>query len=179
MDARNIISTLPPSTEIVRMPYFTSFKTRLWEIVLVGDEAGITNLHMVTGQGKRAFTLDSEWLRSDVFFVDAKRQLREYFDGMRSTFDIPLNPQGTEFRKQVWKALRSIPYGETRSYGDIARSIGNPGAARAVGVANSKNPIPVIIPCHRVLGSSGSLTGFAYGVEAKKTLLDLEKSSTP
>ncbi len=163
---------------MINTPYFTSFKTRLWEIILVGDEAGITNLHMLTGKG-RAFAVGTAWSRNDAFFAETKKQLREYFDGICRTFDIPLLPRGTDFQKKVWEALRSIPYGETRTYGDVARSMGNPGAARAVGMANSKNPIPIIIPCHRVIGSSGRLTGFAHGLNAKKALLDLETSSTP
>lgn len=172
-------TTEPLPTKTTNMPSFTSFRTRLWEIILVGDEAGITNLHMVTGKGRRAFAVDGAWSRDDTFFAEAEKQLREYFDGIRRAFDIPLHPRGTAFQKTVWETLRSIPYGETRTYGEVARSMGNPDAARAVGMASSKNPIPVIIPCHRVIGSSGSLTGFAHGLDAKKALLDLETSSTP
>lgn len=102
-------------------------------------------------------------------------ELREYFAGKRKKFTIKLDPNGTDFQKKSWKFLQSIPYGETRSYGEQAAGIGNKKGCRAVGGANGKNPIPIIIPCHRVIGSNGTLTGFASGVEIKKTLLDLEQ----
>lgn len=105
----------------------------------------------------------------------AGTELMEYFQGKRKEFTLPLSPRGTEFQKKVWEALRSIPYGETRSYGEIAAQVGNPRAARAVGGANNKNPIMIFIPCHRVVGADGSLTGFACGLEAKKYMLDLER----
>lgn len=105
---------------------------------------------------------------------DTEKQLNEYFAGARRRFDLPLDFQGTEFQKQVWQALLDIPYGETRSYGQIAQSIGNPKSVRAVGAANGKNPISIIAPCHRVIGASGALTGFAGGLEAKALLLSLE-----
>ena len=107
--------------------------------------------------------------------IKAVQELREYFDGKRREFDIPLAPEGTEFQKKVWRELQAIPYGETRSYGEIAKAVGSPRASRAVGMANNKNPIPILIPCHRVIGADGSLTGYAGGMEAKKLLLDLEK----
>lgn len=102
-------------------------------------------------------------------------EIEEYLDGKRKTFDIPTNPKGTVFQKKVWEELKKIPYGKTASYGEIAEKIGNPKAQRAVGSANNKNPVPIIIPCHRVIGKNGSLTGYAYGLNVKKTLLDLEK----
>jgi len=107
----------------------------------------------------------------------AAAQLEEYFAGRRVKFDLPLAPAGTEFQRSVWKALQTIPSGETRSYGEIAARIGNPKASRAVGMANNRNPIAIVIPCHRVIGSDGSLTGYAGGLESKRYLLDLEKSS--
>jgi len=106
---------------------------------------------------------------------EAIRQLREYFDGKRSAFDLPLAPKGTDFQRAVWAALRAIPPGQTRSYGEIAAQIGNPKAQRAVGMANNRNPLAIFIPCHRVLGANGSLTGFAGGLAVKQYLLDLEK----
>ncbi|MGD9567719.1 MAG: methylated-DNA--[protein]-cysteine S-methyltransferase [Sedimentibacter sp.] len=106
---------------------------------------------------------------------EAARQLQEYLDGNRTSFELPLNPQGTEFQKNVWKALCQIPYGETRSYKQVAEAIGNPKAPRAVGMANNKNPIMIIIPCHRVIGSNGSLIGYAGGLHIKERLLALEK----
>lgn len=103
-------------------------------------------------------------------------QLHEYFAGRRREFDLPLAPRGTEFQRLVWKALRAIPYGETRSYGQIAWAIGRPRACRAVGLANNRNPIAIIVPCHRVIGSNGSLTGYAAGLPVKAALLALEKT---
>ena len=106
----------------------------------------------------------------------AAAQLREYFDGKRKTFDLPLAPRGTEFQLTVWKALQAIPYGKTCSYGQLADKIGNPKACRAVGMANNRNPITIIIPCHRVIGSNGNLTGYAGGLDLKDKLIMLEKS---
>jgi methylated-DNA-[protein]-cysteine S-methyltransferase len=105
---------------------------------------------------------------------EAIRQLREYFAGRRTEFDLPLEPEGTAFQKSVWRGLQQIPYGETISYGELARWVGNPKASRAVGAANGKNPIPIVIPCHRVIGANGTLTGFGGGLPIKQTLLDLE-----
>jgi len=109
--------------------------------------------------------------------VAATAQLRGYFAGERTTFDLPLDWRGTEFQKRVWAALLTIPYGETRSYGAIARAIGRPGAARAVGAANGRNPLSIVAPCHRVVGGDGQLTGFAGGLAAKALLLALERRS--
>lgn len=108
--------------------------------------------------------------------LQTEMQLAEYFNGERKTFSIPLEPIGTEFQQQVWRALRAIPFGETKSYIEIAKQIGNPNASRAVGAANGKNPIAIVVPCHRVIGASGKLTGFAGGLEAKAFLLALEQS---
>jgi methylated-DNA-[protein]-cysteine S-methyltransferase len=108
--------------------------------------------------------------------LEAERQLGEYFEGTRSTFDLTLDFVGTEFQKKVWRALLTIPFGETRSYGQIAAQVGSPGAARAVGAANGKNPISIVAPCHRVVGSTGELTGFGGGLPAKATLLALESA---
>ena len=105
------------------------------------------------------------------------KEFEEYFKGKRRTFDVPIDPDGTPFQKSVWKALLAIPYGETRSYKDIAEAIGNPKAARAVGMANNRNPIPIIIPCHRVIGADGSLVGYGGGLGIKKFLLTLEKKN--
>ena len=112
--------------------------------------------------------------RATPFLKSAARQLREYFSGQRQQFDLPLAPGGTAFQRQVWTALTRIPYGEVASYGDIARDIGKPSAARAVGAANGRNPLPIIVPCHRIIGSNGKLTGFAGGLQAKRALLTLE-----
>lgn len=108
----------------------------------------------------------------------AYSQLCEYFEGKRKTFDLPLSLQGTVFKKKVWQALLTIPYGQTRSYKQIAAGIGNDKAARAVGMANNKNPLPVLIPCHRVIGADGSMVGFGGGLNIKEKLLELEKRNT-
>ena len=106
--------------------------------------------------------------------LETERQLMEYFAGRRTEFELPLEPCGTEFQVKVWRALREVPFGETRSYLDLARAVGSSKASRAVGVANGKNPLSIIVPCHRVVGSDGSLTGFAGGLETKAKLLALE-----
>jgi len=107
----------------------------------------------------------------------AAREMREYFEGKRSTFSFPMNPEGTEFQKNVWKELLNIPYGETRTYGEIARKIGNPNGARAVGGACNRNPLWIAVPCHRVIGSTGALTGYALGTGMKQALLLLEQKN--
>jgi methylated-DNA-[protein]-cysteine S-methyltransferase len=106
--------------------------------------------------------------------LETERQLSEYFAGRRTQFDLPLEPLGTEFQKKVWRALKKIPFGETRTYLDLAKGIGSPKGSRAVGAANGKNPLSIVVPCHRVLGAGGSLTGFAGGLRAKAALLSLE-----
>jgi methylated-DNA-[protein]-cysteine S-methyltransferase len=106
--------------------------------------------------------------------IATERQLSEYFAGERTEFDLPLQPEGTEFQKKVWRALREIPFGKTKSYLDLSRTIGSPNASRAVGAANGKNPLSIVVPCHRVVGSDGKLTGFAGGIETKAALLALE-----
>lgn len=111
-------------------------------------------------------------------FDDLRRQLGEYFSGHRTCFELPLAPRGEEFQRRVWKLLEEIPYGETRSYGDLARQLGDPALAQAVGAANGRNPISVVVPCHRVVGADGSLTGYAGGLDRKRFLLDLEEPAT-
>jgi methylated-DNA-[protein]-cysteine S-methyltransferase len=110
--------------------------------------------------------------------LETERQLTEYFSGGRTEFDLPLQPEGSEFQKRVWQALREIPFGQTRSYLELAKALGSSKAARAVGAANSKNPLSIIVPCHRVVGADGSLTGFAGGIETKAALLALETRAT-
>ena len=109
----------------------------------------------------------------------AEEQILEYFNGQRQVFDLPLSPVGTEFQRKVWKALLDIPWGQTESYGALARRIGCPGGARAVGLANRNNPLPILIPCHRVVGAKGNLTGYAGGLELKQALLQLEHEKNP
>ncbi len=118
---------------------------------------------------------EADWQESSRGPVaQAARQLREYFAGSRTDFDLPLAPEGTEFQRNVWQRLQEIPYGETISYGELARRVGNPKASRAVGAANGQNPIPIVIPCHRVIGANGKLTGFGGGLPTKEALLALE-----
>ncbi|KAA1188821.1 methylated-DNA--[protein]-cysteine S-methyltransferase [Pseudohalioglobus sediminis] len=132
-----------------------------------------TSLAAIEFENLQAERADSSE-RADAVLTECARQLDAYFSGNRRDFALPLAPGGTAFQQQVWRALADIPYGELRSYRDIARVIGRPKAMRAVGAANGRNPIPIVVPCHRVIGSNGSLTGFAGGLEAKRVLLALE-----
>lgn len=157
------------------MKYYTKFASKFGEITLIGDENGINRLHWESDEVKRPLEISPDWERNDEFFAEARKQLQEYFAGERKTFDLKLNPQGTDFQKRVWSALSEIPYSELRSYQDIAIAIGNKKACRAVGMANSKNPIPIIVPCHRVIGKSGKLIGFAIGLKTKQSLIQLER----
>jgi methylated-DNA-[protein]-cysteine S-methyltransferase len=117
----------------------------------------------------------AKWKQSGAGVVgETMRQLKQYFAGKRDTFDLPVEPQGTEFQRTVWRSLQDIAYGETISYGELARRVGNPQASRAVGAANGQNPIPIVIPCHRVIGANGKLTGFGGGLPTKQALLALE-----
>lgn len=142
-------------------------------LTVVGDGGAIVGLFMDGGR----HLPDPDWFgaRDDAGFDEAARQLDEYFAGRRTDFDLPLRPSGTPFQRQVWAALREIPYAWTISYGELARRIGQPHASRAVGLANGRNPISVIVPCHRVIGANGALTGYGGGLERKRHLLALEE----
>lgn len=144
-------------------------------LTLAGRGSVLTNLRMVdqTYEPSRA-----DWSPDPGAFGAAVDQLDAYFAGELTDFDVELDLQGTEFQRRVWKALLTIPFGETRSYGEIAEQIGAPGAARAVGLANGHNPIAIVVPCHRVIGANGSLTGFGGGLDRKRTLLELEYQRT-
>ena len=143
-------------------------------LTLVGSDAGLAGILWPKERaGRVRLPLDREDPRHPVL-VDAERQLKEYFAGRRRTFSLTLDFAGTAFQKEVWNALLTIPFGETRSYGEIARQIGRPSAARAVGAANGRNPVSIVAPCHRVVGATGTLTGFAGGLEVKARLLALE-----
>jgi methylated-DNA-[protein]-cysteine S-methyltransferase len=146
--------------------------TPLGDVVLRGDEHGLTGL---------AFAADGPLpiRRGEPRLAAAADQVREYFAGQRTTFDLPLRLEGTDFDRAVWAAVAQIGYGETATYGELAARIGHPGAARAVGAANGRNPIALIVPCHRVIGAGGALTGYAYGVERKRALLELEARREP
>ncbi|KAA1250433.1 methylated-DNA--[protein]-cysteine S-methyltransferase [Mycobacterium simiae] len=141
-------------------------------LTLAGCGARLTNLRMVDQTYEPSRT---SWSPDDEAFAGAVDQLQAYFAGERTEFQIELDLQGTEFQQRVWQALLTIPYGETRSYGEIAEQIGAPGAARAVGLANGHNPIAIIVPCHRVIGANGKLTGYGGGIDRKQALLELEK----
>lgn len=142
-------------------------------LTLAGRDGRLMHLRMVdqTYEPSR-----DGWEVDDSAFPDAVEQLAEYFAGERTVFDLELHMVGTAFQQRVWAALQAIPYGETCTYGDIAREIGSPGAFRAVGLANGHNPIGIVVPCHRVIGANGSLTGYGGGLDRKKALLELEKS---
>lgn len=146
--------------------FYYTFVSNVGEITVTSDENYIKAVHFGRSEYKTKLT---------PLISEAVNQLREYFKGDRKIFTVPLNPDGTDFQQKVWKALTEIPYGQTISYGEIAEKIGKPRGARAVGNANNKNPIAIMIPCHRVIGANGSLTGYAAGLNIKKQLLSLEK----
>lgn len=142
-------------------------------LTLVGDDDGLCGVYM---EAQRHRPGDAEFgARVDTGFDDVIAQLDAYFAGKRTEFDLSLAPSGTSFQQQVWAALRDIPYGETVSYGELARRIGKPSASRAVGLANGRNPLSIVVPCHRVVGSGGDLTGYGGGIERKRYLLDHER----
>jgi len=154
---------------------YTSIDSPIGELLLLGNGQTLHGLSMQGG--RKPIAIAPDWERSDEPFAGVIAQLREYFDGERTDFDLDLELDGTEFQLRVWNALRDIPYGETISYGELARRIDQPTAARGVGMANGANPIAVIVPCHRVIGADGSLTGYGGGMERKRLLLDLERGA--
>jgi methylated-DNA-[protein]-cysteine S-methyltransferase len=151
---------------------YTKIESPVGKLLLGADAQGLRVVSFESS--KRATPVQPEWNEDKAPFAEVIRQLQAYFDGELREFDLPLAPKGTEFQLRVWQSLRAIPYGETLSYAQLAQKIGNPKAVRAVGLANGSNPIPIIIPCHRVIGSDGSLTGFGGGLPTKKKLLALE-----
>jgi len=151
---------------------YTMMKSPIGPLMLAGDEHGLRLVHFMTG--RRPKSPQRDWTEDKTPFKEVVRQLGAYFDGKLKDFDLPLILDGSAFQLLVWNNLRKIPYGETISYGQLAKRIGSPDAARAVGLANGSNPIPIIIPCHRVIGSNGDLTGFGGGLPLKKKLLALE-----
>lgn len=153
--------------------FYDTMDCPLGELLLVGDGRVLTGLYMLPGH-RRAPSVASHWRRERGPFERAHSQLSAYFAGELREFDLPLAPAGTPFQLAVWSALRAIPYGETASYGQLAAAVGRPAAARAVGAANGRNPLAIVVPCHRVIGAAGALTGYAGGVERKRALLELE-----
>jgi len=150
---------------------FTVMTSPVGPLTLLADDEALIGLHFDSDPAGQP---QPDWVRDDNRFRQAVAQLDEYFAGRRRTFDLPLAPRGTQFRKLVWRALRAIPYGQTATYGEIARAIGQPQASRAIGGANHHNPLAIVIPCHRVIGADGSMTGYGGGLERKRMLLDLE-----
>ncbi|MDD3317488.1 MAG: methylated-DNA--[protein]-cysteine S-methyltransferase [Methanosarcina sp.] len=154
--------------------YYDIIESPIGPILVAGNKEGLK--HLIFLKGKKKVGIPEGWIKNKEFFKEAARQLEAYFSGKLEFFDLKLAPEGTDFQKLVWKALCEIPYGETRSYKEIAVSVGKPRAYRAVGLANNWNPVAIIIPCHRVIGSDGKLTGYASGLDIKEFLLRLESS---
>ncbi|MGC3980574.1 MAG: methylated-DNA--[protein]-cysteine S-methyltransferase [Steroidobacteraceae bacterium] len=167
---------MSPGKRKTRKSYFyKTFGSPVGRLKLVASDAGLGAILWENDRPERVpLDLIAEDQKHPVL-LETEKQLQEYFAGQRTSFDLPLDFVGTDFQKQVWSALLQIPFGETRSYAQIARQLGNPNAMRAVGAANGRNPISIIAPCHRVIGANGDLTGFAGGLEVKKYLLALEQ----
>ena len=156
---------------------YTTSDSPIGQLLLVGDRHALHRLQMQ--DGPRPLRVDPRWRRDEGAFGLTRRQLEQYFTGRRRRFELRLAPSGSPFELTVWRALQDIPYGETTTYGEIAARLGRPHAARAVGLANARNPISVIVPCHRVIGANGSLTGYGGGLERKRLLLELESGLLP
>ena len=152
--------------------WYTTIASPIGELLLKSDGESVSGLYM--HKHKRGATPTREWKRDDAALKQSSAQLRAYFAGELREFELPLAPEGTPFQQRVWRALCDIPFGETISYGELARRIGQPTASRAVGLANGRNPISIVVPCHRVIGADGSLTGYAGGLARKDALLRLE-----
>lgn len=154
---------------------YAYFDSPIGPLLIAGDADAITRISFPDKDGNPTLP-EAGWMESAKGPVgEAILQLREYFAGRRREFDLPLAPEGTEFQKSVWRRLREIPYGVTISYGELARRVGNPKASRAVGAANGKNPLPIVVPCHRVIGADGKLVGFGGGLPVKQRLLEIER----
>lgn len=153
------------------------YKTQVGRFLIVEEDGAVTKVELHVEEERSKEEILSHYQEEETTLMkDASIQLAQYLEGSRKTFDININPKGTQFQKKVWEALRAIPYGETRTYKEIAIEVGNPKASRAVGMANNKNPIICIIPCHRVIGSNGKLVGFACGLDVKERLLGIESN---
>ena len=152
--------------------YYCYLATPIGELLLAGDDDALCLVGFPEGSMRK--DPEPDWIYNEKPFAAARQQLTEYFAGARREFDLPLKLSGTEFQMSVLRALQQIPYGETTSYAEIAERVGRPRAVRAVGAANGRNPIPIIVPCHRVIGSHGELTGFGGGLDTKEALLRLE-----
>ncbi|MEY4718518.1 MAG: hypothetical protein RL563_1136 [Pseudomonadota bacterium] len=157
---------------------FTAFQSPVGELKLVASDQGLMAILWANDNPNRVPLGSMKRDDANPVLIQTRLQLEQYFAGKRQRFVLPLNFVGTDFQKQVWQSLLTIPFGETRSYGQIALQIGKPKAARAVGTANGRNPISIVIPCHRVIGSNGELTGFAGGLKAKAYLIEIENPET-
>ncbi len=153
---------------------YASMESPVGELLIVGDGEAVREIRFGKGE-RRSAGVEDGWRSGGAVVEEAKKQLDEYFEGRRRAFDLPLAPSGTRFQLRAWRALQEIPYGATRSYGEQARAMGQPQAVRAVGAANGRNPISIVVPCHRVIGGDGTLTGYAGGLHIKEFLLDLER----
>ncbi len=158
---------------LMRPVTFTRMESPIGTLTLAAGDSGLRQINFP--HNGRPAPLGPDWQEDSPAFAEVLRQLRAYFAGELENFNLPLAPEGTAFQKKVWDQLCQIPYGETISYGALAKRIGNPNASRAVGLANGSNPIPIVIPCHRVIGSNGKLTGYGGGLPIKEKLLALEK----
>jgi methylated-DNA-[protein]-cysteine S-methyltransferase len=156
------------------MTCYTWYESPIGSILLTSDGTSLTSLYLTAHPHE--LTVDPDWVRRDdaAPFAEVKRQLADYFDGRLTEFDLPIATRGTAFQERVWEELQKIPFGVTISYGELARRIGQPSASRAVGLANGRNPIAIIVPCHRVIGANGKLTGYGGGLSRKEALLALE-----
>ncbi len=158
------------------MKQYCYYQSPLGKLLLIGNEGILEELHFPNAAEEVCTGQDRQY--NETVFDEVLTQLTEYFAGKRQVFDFKIMPKGTDFQKRVWQELQKIPFGKTASYGEIAERIGNAKACRAVGMANNKNPIPIIVPCHRVIGKNGSLIGFGGGLDLKRQLLDLENGAS-
>ena len=160
------------------MIFFQTIDSPVGPLLLADSDAGLHAIEF--SENRHPVKRSTDWQEGDhPLLAQAHQQLDEYFAGTRNAFDLPLSPQGTDFQRKVWNTLASIPYGQTISYAQLAQRIGKPSAMRAVGAANGRNPLPIVLPCHRVIGADGSLTGFGGGLPTKQFLLQLEGALAP
>jgi methylated-DNA-[protein]-cysteine S-methyltransferase len=171
------ISIANTTTKDAKPVLFTRIPSIIGPLLLVSNGEALTGLYMESHT--YGPTVNPAWIEAERWFRQAREQLDAYFAGSLTQFNVPIAPRGTAFQEAVWKALLMIPYGTTTTYAEIARRLGRPDAVRAVGAANGRNPISIIVPCHRVVGSGGSLVGYAGGLDRKRRLLDLERTGSP
>ena len=180
MSAEPAVNAEPANRKDTAVPLaHTTIESPVGPLTLVARDGALVGLYMHEQRHRPAPETFGHRDDDAEPFAAARAQLAEYFAGTRREFDLPLAPSGTPFQERVWAALREIPYGETTSYGELAEHIGSPGAARAVGLANGRNPIGIVVPCHRVVGSTGALTGYGGGIETKRKLLAAERGDVP